>query len=362
MRKAPDYLLIFIMGLLLLIGVIMVYSASSVRAAEDFGDGFFFLKRQLMWVVIGAAAIWVTMRIPTSFWYRYANLIFVSTLVLLVIVLIPGVGKTVNGAQRWIGVGAFQLQPSEFMKLAMVIWLARYLTEVREGIRKLRGLVWPLGALGLVFGLIMLEPDMGTALAITGTVFLILFVAGMRWGHLIAMGSVGVAGVLGLALSAEYRMKRLLTFLNPEADPLGDGYQPLQSRLALGSGGLFGVGLGRSRQKLYYLPENHTDYIFAILGEELGLLGTLTVLILFGLFAWRGFRIAAVATDRFSSLLALGLTTMVVLQAIMNIAVVTNSIPPTGVPLPFLSYGGSSLLPTMAGVGILLGVSRSATR
>lgn len=216
--------------------------------------------------------------------------------------------------------------------------------------------------LGLVFFLIMLEPDLGTALAIAGTVLIMLFTAGVPVSWMAGLGIVGGLGATYYAFSADYRIERLRTFLDPWRDPLGESYQVIQALLGLGSGHLFGVGLGRSRQKFWYLPEPFTDYIFAILGEELGFIGAALVILLFLVFAWRGYRIAAKAPDRFACLLAVGITTMIVLQAAMNMAVVTASIPATGVPLPFLSYGGSSLMVTLAGVGILLSVSRHPTR
>ncbi len=358
-RHLPDPGLLLAVGGLLLIGVVMVFSASVVRAAVDPGDPYNYLKRQAVFAVLGLAAMYLISRVDYRRWSGLARLGLIVCLVLLVVVLIPGVGVVRNGARRWIGLGPATFQPSEFMKFGIVIYLAHYLSQVRD-LKHWRSLIFPFGVMGLTFALIMAEPDMGTSLSIAGTVFVMLFAGGMQLSHLGLLGTAGTIAVTYYAFSEEYRRKRMFTFLNPEHDPLGASYQVLQGLYALASGHLFGVGLGRSRQKFWYLPEPHTDYIFAIIGEELGFLGVGLVLLLFLLFAWRGYRIAAAAPDRFAALLATGITTMITLQAVMNIAVVTSSMPATGIPLPFLSYGGSSLVVTLAGVGILLGISRWA--
>lgn len=359
-RRSGDPALILAVASLLLIGVVMVFSASVARAAAQLGDPFNYLKRQAVFAALGLGAMWLTARVPYPQWRRIARPLLLAGLVLLVLVLIPGIGQVRNEARRWIGFGPLSFQPSEFMKFAIVVFMADYLAGVRS-LSRIQSLLVPGAVLGLVFVLIMLEPDMGTALAISGTVFVMLFAAGAEMSHLGGLFVLGGAAATYYAFSAEYRRARILNFLNPERDPLGSSYQVLQGLYALASGHLFGVGLGRSRQKFWYLPEPHTDYIFAIIGEELGFLGAVVTLCLFLLFTWRGLRIAATAPDRFSSLLATGITTMIALQAVMNIAVVTSSMPATGIPLPFLSYGGSSLVVTLAGVGILLGVSRYRT-
>lgn len=361
--KEPDYTLIATVALLLGIGLVMVYTSSVIMAAEDMKNQYHFLQRQAIWAVIGLGAMLVILRIPYQMWARYSRLLMLGTLVLLVLVVIPGIGRNVNGATRWLGAGPLMFQPSEFAKFAFIIFLSDYLA--RNGRRLdsfFRGLIPPLALLGLVAGLIMLEPDLGTTLTIGGTAFIMLFAAGARIQHLAYIGLMGVGAVTGLAVSAPYRLRRLVSFIDPFADAQDSGYQVVQALLAFGSGGFYGVGLGRSRQKFFYLPERHTDMIFAILGEELGFLGAALVLCLFLTFAWRGYRIAVAAPDRFASLLAVGITSLITLQAMMNIAVATASIPATGIPLPFLSYGGSSLLITLMGVGILLGVSRQSTR
>lgn len=360
-RRAPDPALILVVGGLLLIGIVMVFSASVVRAAVDPGDPYNYLKRQAVFALLGIGAMYLFSRIDYWHWSRWARPALILCLLLLVAVLVPGIGVERNGARRWIGFGPLQFQPSEFMKFGIVIYLAHYLSQVRS-LRHWRALILPFALLGATFVLIMAEPDMGTSLSIAGTVFVMLFAGGMELLHMGILGTLGTVAVTFYAFSAEYRRKRLFTFVNPEHDPLGASYQILQGLYALASGHLFGVGLGRSRQKFWYLPEPHTDYIFAIIGEELGFLGAGLVLALFLLFAWRGYRIAAGCPDRFSFLLATGVTTMITLQALMNIAVVTSSMPATGIPLPLISYGGSSLVVTLAGVGILLGISRYASR
>lgn len=357
--KSPDFMIFFAVIALLGIGVIMVYSSSAVSAYVNFNDSYYFLKRQMIWASLGLLTMVFTMNIDYHVWRKLAKPIMIVTLVLLVLVLVPGLGKVVNGARRWLGFGSIYLQPSEIAKLGMVLFTAGSLAKHQDKIGSfIKGVVPQLLMLLVVFGLILKEPDLGTALSIGGTVFVLLFVAGAKFKHLGSLGAVGVAGIVAAVLLEPYRMKRLLAFSDPWADPLDTGYHIIQSLYAIGSGGLFGVGLGRSREKFLYLPEPHTDFIFAILGEELGLIGTITVIVLFFLFAWRGLKVAISAPDIYGSILATGLTTMIMVQALMNIAVVTASMPVTGIPLPFLSFGGSSLIFTLAGVGILLNISR----
>jgi len=357
--KSLDFILFFTVIALLSFGVIMVYSSSAVSAYVNFNDSYYFFKRQIIWVTLGIIAMLFTLNINYHVWRKLATPILIVTVVLLMLVLIPGLGKVVNGARRWLGFGSLYLQPSEIAKLSMVLFCSASLARHQDTITSfIKGLVPQLIILLLVFGLILKEPDLGTALAIGGTVVVLLFTAGAKLSHLISLSVVGVVGIIGAIILEPYRLKRVLAFSNPWADPLDTGYHIIQSLYALGSGGLFGVGLGRSREKFLYLPEPHTDFIFAILGEELGFIGTITVILLFFLFAWRGFKVAISAPDIYGSILAAGLTTMIVMQALMNIAVVTASMPVTGIPLPFISFGGSALIFTLAGVGILLNISR----
>lgn len=360
--KSPDFIIFFSIITLLGIGIVMVFSASAVSAYVHFNDSYYFLKRQLIWAAAGLSLMIVFMQIDYHIWRKWARPAFYLTIVALILVLIPGIGKVVNGARRWIDFKVFALQPSEIAKLAMVLYMGDSLTRQQERITNFtKGLLPHLVVLVMVFGLILKEPDLGTALAIGGTVFLMFFASGAKLTHLGSMIGAGICGIVVAIFVEPYRMRRITAFMDPWQDPLDTGYHIIQSLYALGSGGLFGLGLGRSREKFLYLPEPHTDFIFAILGEELGFIGTVTVIALFFLFAWRGYKIAISAPDTFGSVLAAGLTTMVSLQAMMNIAVVTASMPVTGIPLPFVSYGGSALLFTMAGIGVLLNISRHMT-
>lgn len=364
-RKSPDYVLMLTVSVLLAIGVVMVYSSSFVKAEDWFdGDGFYYLKRQAFWTILGLGFMIAFANFDYWKWNRLAKPGLIVVMILLLLVFVPGIGRGAKGAYRWIGMGPIpQFQPSEIMKTAFVIYMAKYLTETRELIRNFKqGFLPPILLLGVVFALILAEPDLGTALAIGATTFVMLFVGGARIKHLIVLASMAIPGILVLIIIEPYRMRRLMSFWNPWASPLRDGFQIIQSLYALGSGGLFGVGLGQSRQKFFYLPEQHTDMIFAIIGEELGFIGAVTSLLLFALFAWRGYKVAVNAPDGFSSLVAAGLTSMITLQAALNIGVVTSSLPMTGIPLPFLSYGGSSLIFTLASIGILLNISRYSTR
>lgn len=357
--KSPDFILFFSVLSMLAIGVVMVFSSSAVSAQVNFQDSYYFLKRQLIWVSMGLIGMIVLMNIDYHVWRKFSIPFLVTTLFLLVLVLIPGLGKVVNGARRWLGVGSLYLQPSELAKLAMALYCADNLSRRQGLVKKFKqGIVPILLLLLLVFALILLEPDLGTALSIGAMVFILFYAAGAKLSHLGSLGAVGVFGVISAIIAEPYRLKRLMAFSDPWSDPLDAGYHIIQSLYALGSGGLFGVGLGRSREKFLYLPEPHTDFIFAILGEELGFLGTATVVLLFLLLAWRGFRTAMSAPDIFGSMLATALTTVVTIQALMNIAVVTASMPVTGIPLPFISFGGSSLIFNLASIGVLLNISR----
>ncbi|MEW6522541.1 MAG: putative lipid II flippase FtsW [Bacillota bacterium] len=351
-------MIFFAVVALLGIGIVMVFSASAVRSLTQFGDRYYFLKRQLLWAVLGLSALLFFMNTDYLLLQRLAKPAFVVAMIFLVLVLVPGVGRISHGARRWIG----PFQPSELVKPVIVVFLASSLAATGEKIRRFfTGLLPYLALLGLVFVLILRQPDLGTGLAVAGTVGLMLFMAGAHLGQLGAL-AIGALPVLAWAIfGEEYRRRRFMAFLDPWSDPGDSGYHIIQALYALGSGRLVGMGLGYGRQKYLYLPEPHTDFIFAIIGEELGFLGAATVMVLFCVLAWRGYRVAVTAQDRFGCLLAAGLTSMITLQALINLGVVTASIPITGIPLPFLSYGGSSLVFTLAGVGILLNVSRYTT-
>jgi len=337
----------------------MVYSASAVWADYRFDDSFYFAKRQLIFAIIGLIAMFFIMNIDYWTWRSWSKVILITCFVLLITVLIPGIGNVRNGSRSWIGVGAFSIQPSEFMKLAMIIYLAKFLSENQKNITSFqKGLVPSLGLVFTAFALIMLQPDLGTGTVMVGTCLLMIFVSGARIAHFVGLGLLGLAGFVGLIASAPYRIKRITAFLDPWEDPLGSGFQTIQSLYAIGPGGLFGLGLGQSRQKFFYLPEPQTDFIFAILAEELGFIGGAFVLLLFALLLWRGIRTALSAPDLYGSFLAVGIISMVAFQVIINIGVVTNLIPVTGITLPFFSYGGSSLTLMLMAMGILLNISR----
>lgn len=337
----------------------MVYSASAIWADYRFDDSFYFAKRQLLFAIIGLIAMFFIMNIDYWTWRSWSKVILITCFVLLIAVLIPGIGNVRNGSRSWIGVGAFSIQPSEFMKLAMIIYLAKFLSENQKNITSFKkGLVPSLGLVFTAFALIMLQPDLGTGTVMVGTCLIMIFVSGARIAHFIGLGLIGLAGFVGLIAAAPYRIKRITAFLDPWEDPLGSGFQTIQSLYAIGPGGLFGLGLGQSRQKFFYLPEPQTDFIFAILAEELGFIGGAFVLLLFALLLWRGIRTALNAPDLYGSFLAVGIISMVAFQVMINIGVVINLIPVTGITLPFFSYGGSSLTLMLMAMGILLNISR----
>lgn len=360
-KSTPDFILIIVTLTLLALGLIMVYSASAVWANYKFNDSFFFAKRQLLFAGLGFAAMFLMMNIDYWSWRKWAKPILLICFLLLLIVLIPGIGMERNGSRSWIGVGAFSIQPSEFIKLALISFLAKFLSENQRYITTVKkGLLPSLGLVFFAFGLIMLQPDLGTGTVMTGTCVVMLFIAGARISHFVFLGLMGLAGFVGLIMSAPYRMARITSFLDPWQDPLNSGFQIIQSLYAIGPGGLFGLGLGQSRQKFFYLPEPQTDFIFAILSEELGFIGGSFVILLFALLLWRGIKIALGAPDLYGSFLAVGIITMIAIQVMINIGVVTGLMPVTGITLPFLSYGGSSLTIMLMAVGVLLNISRYA--
>jgi cell division protein FtsW len=356
-KHSPDFLIFFVVLLLLSIGIIMVFSASAYSSYLTYDDPYYYLKRQLINALIGIFAMIFAMNIHYKYLYKYATLMLASTIFLLILTLL--IGKVSGGAGRWIGIGSIAFQPSEIVKIAMVIFMAKSLSLNQNKLKDfIKGLLPQLIILGFVCVLILAQPDLGTAVAVAGTIYLLLAVAGARPLHLGLLASCGVLAVIAAIIDEPYRMRRIIAFINPYADPIGAGFQTIQSLLALGSGGLFGMGLGNGRQKLLYIPERHTDFIYAVLGEELGFIGAFFILFLFIILVWRGFKIAVTAPDYFSSLLAAGITIMIGFQALLNLGVVTGSLPVTGITLPFISYGGSSLVFSLASIGILLGISR----
>jgi cell division protein FtsW len=345
--------------ILLAIGVVMVYSASAVNAYETLKDSAYFLKRQLVYLFLGVIASLMIMAVDYDVIKKYVKPVLMVTFFLLVLVLVPGISREISGAHRWFRLFSLSFQPSQAMKLVMILYLADFLSRKQSDIRSFwEGFMPPMIILGVTVGLILLEPDLGTSVAISIVAVIMLFVAGMKLAHLIPMIVGSVPVLLVLVFLKAYRKRRILAFIDPWSDPQGVGFQIIQSFIALGSGGLFGVGLGQSRQKLLYLPGCHTDFIFSIIGEELGLVGAGAVIILFVLFIWLGFRIALRARDLFGHLAALGIVSMIALEAIINIAVATGSMPTKGLPLPFISYGGSSLIFDMMGVALLLNIAK----
>ncbi|PWA13409.1 stage V sporulation protein E [Pueribacillus theae] len=360
-KAQPDYLLIVSTLLLLTIGLIMVYSASAIWADFRFHDPFFFAKRQLLFAGVGVFAMFFIMNVDYWVWQKWSKVLLIICFILLILVLIPGVGLVRGGARSWLGVGAFSIQPSEFMKIAMIIFLARYLSQHQKKITSLRkGLIPSLSLVLIAFAFIMLQPDLGTGAVMVCTCIVMIFIAGARILHFFSLGLIGLIGLAGLIISAPYRIKRITSYLDPWSDPLGSGFQIIQSLYAIGPGGLMGLGLGQSRQKFFYLPEPQTDFIFAVLVEELGFLGGVFVLALFCIMLWRGISIASGAPDLFGSFLAIGIIGMLAIQVFINISVVIGLLPVTGITLPFLSYGGSSLTLMLFSIGILLNISRYA--
>jgi cell division protein FtsW len=360
-KRPPDLVLFLDIVLLLTIGIIMVFSSSFVQAQTSYGDGFYFLKRQLLWALLGIFGMIALMRVDYQVYKKWATPILLVAVLLLIVVLVPGVGIKINGARRWLGTAAFSFQPSEVAKLALVLFLARYLSQHQDSIKQfVKGFAVPLLFVVFICGFMLLQPDLGTAVTVALTSYLMLLAAGARKTHLVGLALLGVV-VLGVAIAvAPYRLTRFTAFLNPWADPLGSGFQTIQSLYAVGSGKLFGLGLGMGRQKFLYLPEVQTDFIFAVIGEELGFIGSAFVLLLFFVFMWRGLKIALKVPDTFASLTAVGITMDVVLQAFIHIGVVTGSMPVKGITLPFISYGGSSLTLTLLMIGILLNISHYA--
>lgn len=335
------------------LGLIAVADASAPLAARDFGDKYFFVKQQLMWAGVGLVALFVCSRIPYTFWQKIAVPLFVINLVALLAVFIPGIGPRLLGAKRWIIIGGMSVQPSELMKMSLAMYMAKV------SITKDRPIAF-FAPIVLVVGLVMLEPDLGTTIVLTIIGMTQIFVAGLSLSYFALAGGAGFLGGIILILGSSYRRERLLTFFKQTSDPLDTGYHIRQILLALGSGGLFGVGLGHSRQKYLFLPETATDSIFAVIAEEVGFIGASIILLLFVFFIWKGVAIAKKAPDDFSKMLAIGLTAWIGGQAFVNIGSMVALVPLTGIPLPFISYGGTALVTTLAACGILLNISKSS--
>ena len=356
--KKIDWLLLGGIVIVSLFGLLMIYSSSYVWALYKFGDAYKFVKTQGMFLLLGYIIMFFLLRIPYYKYLEKSNVIFGLCFLLLILVLIPGIGSVRNGSRSWFGIGGFGVQPSEFTKLGMIIFTSKYLAYNEKILKSIKNGVIPiLLVLFLVFGLIMLQPDFGTGVIIVISVIALLFVSGVPMKFFVRMGVLGFLGVVCLIIIAPYRMKRIVSFMNPWSDPLGSGFQIIQSLYAIGPGGLLGLGFGNSIQKHFYLPEPQTDFIFAIISEEFGFLGILIVSFLFLLIIYRGFHISIHCENRFGKYLAFGITFQFAFQTLLNLMVVVGLIPVTGVTLPFLSYGGSSLLITLFSMSILLNIS-----
>jgi cell division protein FtsW len=354
-----DTVLFTAVAALIGIGLVMVFSASSATAYAEHGDIAYYLKRQLVWLAIGLAGAYALYRMDYQRLKSLAPYLLVISIALLALVFVPHVGLGVNGGRRWIGTAHWSLEPSEFAKLALVIYLSAILSARGARITSLvRGLVPLCIPVAIMAMLVLKEPDMGTATLLLFIALALFFAAGARLVHLFAVVLATVPFAALTVLASPYRRARIFAFVDPWKDPLNTGFHIVQSLLALGSGGIFGVGLGASRAKFFYLPEQYTDFIFSVLGEELGLIGTLAVIALFVTLAYRAVRIALAAPDRFGFFLVIGCAAMITIQAFVNIGVVSSSWPVTGVPLPFISFGGSSLIVNLLAVALIANVGR----
>ena len=358
--KSGDFWLMLFTLMLVLFGLIMVFSASYYSSISQDGNPYSYLVRHGAWVVFGLVAMAFGALFDYRKYKKWALPIMIVSVILLVLLLTP-LGQTTNGATRWIKVGPVTLMPGEIAKIAAIIFVAWFLSEDASRIKSLkRGILPLLGIIAVYGALIVKQPNLSTAITVCGIIIAMMLVAGLKWRYVATAGGIGVVGILSIVIFMKdtYWYNRLTSFTDPFQDALGDGYQAVQSLLALGSGGLFGVGLGKSVQKNLYLPEPQNDFILAIIGEELGYIGVLLLIALYCLFIWRGIHIALNAPDQFGLLLASGIVLMVAIQVILNIAVVTSSMPPTGINLPFISYGGNALLIFMFSAGVLLNISR----
>jgi len=349
-----------ITAVLVAIGIVMIYSASAIYAYEKFGDNLYFLKKHLVYLTIGLVMMFAAMAVDISTLKNMAKPVMAVSVVLLAAVLIPHIGHETAGARRWFRMGPINFQPSEFAKIAAIIYIADIMSRKKNVAKNLvTGYLPPAMVLACIVGLILLEPDLGTAVAIFVIGMIMLYVSGVRGFYIVASVLASLPLLFIMLFKVSYRKKRMLAFLNPWADKRGTGFQIIQSFIALGSGGLLGVGLGQSKQKLFYLPASHTDFIFSIIGEELGFVGTASVVILFILFVWQGMKVVFRAAGDFEGLVALGVVLLIALEAIINIGVTAGALPTKGLPLPFISYGGSALVFHLMAVGLLLNAAKT---
>ena len=360
MNKSFDKILFITVISIIIFGILMIYSASSIWANYKFNDSMHFVKQQTLFAIIGLIIMILVSKIDYKFYYKKANLILTGCLILLILVLIPGIGSVRNGSRSWFGIGSFGVQPSEAAKLGLIIFTSKYLNNSNKFLKSYKKGVFPILMIVFIFfGLIMLQPDMGTGVILFISIVALLFISGVNMKFFFILGALGIFGIIGLVIIAPYRMDRITSFVNPWKDPLGTGFQIIQSLYAIGPGGLLGRGYGNSIQKHFYLPEPQTDFIFSIITEEFGIVGAIIVIGLFIMLLYRGIKISLNAKDKFSKYLSFGMTFQIIFQACLNLMVVSGMIPVTGVTLPFLSYGGSSLLVSMTSIGIILNISRN---
>ncbi len=360
MKKHIDYILFITIITISIFGIIMIYSASYVWAEYKFNDPFKYAKHQTLFVIIGIILMYFVSKVDYKKYLIHSNKILISCIILLILVAIPGIGIVRNGSRSWFGIGPFGIQPSEFTKLALIIFTSKYLVKNEKNIKDIKKGVLPILSIVLfVFGLIMLQPDFGTGTIIVVSIIGLLFIAGVNFKFFIKIGILGIIAVVILIALAPYRLARIVSFLNPWSDPLGSGFQIIQSLYAIGPGGLFGYGFLNSRQKHFYLPEPQTDFIFSIISEEFGFLGIIIVTTFFLIIIIKGFSIAKKTSDKFGKYLAFTITFQIAFQTLLNLMVVVGLIPVTGVTLPFLSYGGSSILITMCSMGVILNISKN---
>ncbi|OGL46350.1 MAG: cell division protein FtsW [Candidatus Schekmanbacteria bacterium RBG_16_38_11] len=353
-----DHLLLFITLVLSGIGVTMIYSSSAIIALEDYNDPFYFLKKQVLFISIGL----VLMLVATHIDYHYLRKLTIPILgisfLMLIAVLIPGLGIEKNGAKRWLNIGGIVFQPSEFAKFSVILYTAYSISKRKEKLREFfNGALPLLLVLGVFSILLLLQPDLGSVITLATTVFLLLFAGGVRMSHLVSLTLCSLPFLYLSISNVSYRKRRILAFWDPWSDPLDSGFQIIQSFLAFGRGGIWGVGIGDGKEKLFYLPWPHTDFILSIIGEELGLIGVSTVIVLFFLLAWRGIRVSLNSKDLFGTFLSLGITVLIGLQSAINIGVALGLFPTKGLPLPLISYGGSSVVLSLFSIGVLLSIS-----
>jgi cell division protein FtsW len=352
---------IFVCVLILIgIGVVMIYSASSISMWQQTGRSAGLLKKQAFYLILGFTAMFFSMAIDYQNLRKFVKPILAVSIIPLILVLVPGISREVGGAKRWLHLFGLNYQPSEFVKIALILYLADFISRKAAILRDFwKGFVPPMLLLGFVTLLVLAQPDLGTAISLVVLAFIMLFVSGVRPSHLVLSFVSALPLLYLLVFSVPYRRARIMAFLNPWTDPKGTGFQIIQSQIALGSGGWWGVGLGEGRQKLFYLPAAHTDFIFSIIGEELGLVGTALVILLFIFLIWNMSRVIYAVRDPFGKLICVGMVTLIVFSAVVNIGVSIGSLPTKGLPLPFISYGGSSLIFHLVAIGLLLNISKT---